>query len=317
MLTPRENFVRFFRNEPTQWLPSSLDFKQFGPEEVIENVCRGFVSQQNPFPREKYGGRGYFGLDWVFEPEVGGAITVGKFFEDIEDWEKYVEWPDLDAIDWEAVRERNSEYLDTDKLLRSSIFTGFYERLISFIGFEDAAVALVDEDQQEAVHALFSRLADLYVDFIGRMHKYFGVELFELHDDWGSQRSPFFSLDTHTEMLLPYIKKVVEGAHREGCFIEMHSCGNVEPLMPNFVASGLDTWRGQASAINKPRIVANWGDKFKFGVEIRPEPGASDEEIRTLVREFRENYTGKKIWVVMSVLMSPAQRDFIEKELFS
>ena len=52
-------------------------------------------------------------------------------------------------------------------------------------------------------------------------------------------------------------------------------------------------------------------------MEIRPEHGASDEEIRALVRDFRETYGGKNIWVVMSVLMSPAQRDFIEKELFS
>ena len=317
MLSPRENFIRYFKNEPTERMPSSLDYKQFGPEEVIENVCRGFVYQQTPFPREKYGGRGYFGLDWVFEPEVGGAITVGKFFDDIGDWEKYVEWPDLGAVDWEKVREKNSEYLDTDKLLRASIFAGFYERLISFIGFEDAAVALVDEDLQAAVHGLFDRLADLYVDFIRRMHRYFNVELFELHDDWGSQRSPFFSLDTHSEMILPYIKKVVDGAHKEGCFIEMHSCGNVEPLMPNFVDAGLDSWRGQASAVNKPRIVRNWGDRFKFGVELRPEAGASDEEVAALVRDFKAQYAGKNVWVMMSVFMTPEHRALVEKALLS
>ena len=317
MLTPRENFIRYFRGEPTEWMPNSTDYKQFAPEEVIENIVRGFVAQQDPFPREKFGGRGYFGVNWVFESEVGGAISIGKLFDDIEEWEEHVDWPDLDAIDWQAVYEKNREYLTTDKLLRTSIFTGFYERLISFIGFEDAAVALVDEDQQEAVHRLFGRLADLYVDFISRMHKYCNVELFELHDDWGTQRSTMFSVDTHAEMILPYIKRVVEGAHKNGCFIEMHSCGNVEPLMPNFVEAGLDTWRGQAAAINKPRIVANWGDKFKFGVEIRPDADASDEVVEQMVQDFKDNYTGKNVWVALSALMKPERKEFIRKELFS
>ena len=118
-------------------------------------------------------------------------------------------------------------------------------------------------------------------------------------------------------MILPYIKKVVDGAHKEGCFIEMHSCGNVEPLMPNFVEAGLDTWRGQASAVNKPRIVRNWGDRFKFGVELRPEAGASDEEVAALVRDFKAQYAGKNVWVMMSVFMTPEHRALVEKALLS
>ena len=50
MLTPRENFIRYFKNEPTEWMPSGTDYLQFAPEEVSENVSRAFISQQKPFP---------------------------------------------------------------------------------------------------------------------------------------------------------------------------------------------------------------------------------------------------------------------------
>jgi len=316
MLTSRENFIRFFKNESTEWMPNGFDYLQFAPEEIPENVARAFVSQQTPFPKENSGGRGFFGIDWVYEPTVGGSIEVAPLFEDIEDWEEKVEWPDLDKIDWEGIKEKNKDYLKTDKLIRTTIFTGFYERLISFVGFENAAVALVDEDQLECVHKLFDRLADLYIDFIQRMHRYYNVELFELHDDWGTQRSTMFSVNTHKEVIIPYIRKVVEGAHKEGCFIEMHSCGMVEPLFPNFIEAGLDTWRGQSTAVDKRALVEKYGDQFKFGVEIRPAPNATNEEIAEICRKFKEEYAGKNIWLSVSVLMPQYQAEIIKKEIY-
>ena len=39
--------------------------------------------------------------------------------------------------------------MNTDKPVFSIIFTGFFERLISLVGFMDAAMALVDEDQNK------------------------------------------------------------------------------------------------------------------------------------------------------------------------
>ena len=316
MLTPRENLIRFLKEESTEWMPGSPDFLPFNPEEIPENVCRGFVSQQNPFPKEKFGGRGFFGVDWIFKADVGGSMEIAPLFEDIEDWEEKVEWPDLDKIDWEGIKERNKDYLKTDKLIRTTIFTGFYERLISFVGFENAAVALVDEDQVEYVHKLFDRLADLYIDFIQRMHRNYNVEYIELHDDWGTQRSTMFSFDTHREVIVPYVRKVVEGAHKEGCFVEMHSCGMIDPLFPNFIEAGFDTWRGQATAVDKRALVERYGDQFKFGVEIRPAPTATAEEVTEMCRKFKEDYAGKRIWLSFSALMPKYQYDIINKEIY-
>ena len=42
--------------------------------------------------------------------------------------------------------------------------TGCYERLIAFMEFEGAIMALFDEDSQPEVHAFFDKLTDFYID---------------------------------------------------------------------------------------------------------------------------------------------------------
>ncbi len=307
MLTPEENFLRFLSNEPYEWTPTSLDLHFFRPALVPDNVCRGFVSQQKPF-EGSFGGRDVFGCDWVFEDLVGGAIERGTLFGKIEDWEKVVVFPDLDEWDWAGCARENREYLKTDKLISSTIFTGFFERLISFIGFEKSAMALVDEDQQPYVHRLFDRLADLYIDMLGRMRKYFNIRLADIHDDWGTQRSPMFSAETHAEMIVPYIRKVVEGAHAAGVFMEQHSCGMIEPLIPGLIETGMDTWRGQPLC-DKEKLVRLYGDRFKFCVEIRPEAPVDDETALALVDETYERYRGKRIWLAIGRPFTQDQKD--------
>ena len=297
-MTPRENFLHFLKNEPYEWTPSSLDQQVFRPSMIPDHIARAMVSEQAPYTGEK-GGKDLFGVEWVYVPTVGGSMETGIMFEDIAEWEKYVTIPDLDKLDWEGCAKANAEYLNTDKIIHSTIFTGYFERLISFVGFENASLALIDEDEQECVHKLFDKLTDFYIDMIHRLHKYFNVEIVELHDDWGNQRSLMFSVNTHREMILPYIKRIVEAAHAEGVFIEQHSCGKIEALMPSMIESGVDTGRGQASVIDKDWLVENYGDQFKFGVEIRPNAGATDDEIREAAKTAFAKYHGKNVWVVL------------------
>ena len=307
MMTPRENFIRFLKRENFEWTPSSEDMLVFRPEEICENVARGMVVQQNPCSKE-YGGKDLFGLDWVFEKLVGGSIEVGHPFDDIEDWEQYVTLPDLDRIDWEGCAKRNAEYLNTDKLIGSTIFTGFFERLISFVGFENAAMALVDEDQQEIVVELFDKLADLYIDMIGRMKKYFNVGIVEIHDDWGTQKSTMFSVDTHNELLVPVFRKVVNAAHDMDVFVELHSCGTVGPLMPGIIASGVDTWRGQ-DINDKKALVEKYGDQFNYAVNVRPEQAKSDDEVLRDMDAIIDLYRGRHVWFAfMGKALPPAQK---------
>ncbi len=306
-MTPRENFINFFNNKSYEWIPNGMDLLNFRPTLIPDNISRGLILQQEAYTGP-LGGKDFFGVEWVFDPAARGAMEVEPLFDDIEEWEDYVVFPDLDALSWEACAKENKEYLNTDKMVYSTIYTGFFERLISFVGFENAAIALIDEDQKESVHKLFDKLADTYIKLIANLHKYFNVELVELHDDWGTQRGTMFSVETHREMLMPYIKKVVDGAHWEGVFIELHSCGKIDELIPNVLETGVDTWKGQSSVIDRKQLVRQFGDKFKFGADIRINEKLPDDAVMELTQNLVSEYRGKRIWIPMGPYFTPEQK---------
>ncbi|MBQ1311892.1 MAG: methyltransferase [Blautia sp.] len=283
---------------------------RFDPDIIPDNVARGAVNEARKYTAEEYGGNDMFGVPWVYSPVERGSIEPPGYtmMDDICDWEDVVKFPDISAFDWEGCRERNKDYLNTDKLISSTIYTGFFERLISYVGFEDAAVAMIDEDAEDAIHALFTKLSDLYIDLIGRLHNTFGTEHIYLHDDWGTQKSTFFSADRHKEMIVPYVTKVVQAAHEMGVFVEMHSCGCISTLLPNLFSTGIDSWRGQPKVNDKYALVQKYGKEFKFGVEIAaPDHEVTDEEADQIARDFAEQYKGANIWIFLTRGFTPQQ----------
>lgn len=315
-MTPRENLINFFAGKDYAWFPNSGDKIYFEPEELHDYKARGMINQQTPRTMDFYGGEGWFGLKWQYVPQVRGSITTNKILDDVSEWKEKLVWPDLDAVDWEGIRERNKDYLNTDQMIATTIYTGYFERLISFMGFEDAAMALIDPDSQDDVHELFERLTELYIDYAKRMNKYFGVEYFLVHDDWGSQRAPLFGPATQREMIFPYIKKLVDEFHSHGWYYEQHCCGLVHDLMPNIIESGADTWVGQ-NCCDKKMLVDQYGDRFKFGVMVPNPPNTTAEEKVELVKKYYEMYKGKNVWFSVSRLMPKDQAAAIQNYLRS
>jgi hypothetical protein len=320
-MTPRENFLNFFRGQPCERIPSSLDTVKILPAMIPENVARGMVSQQAPFDAHNYGGYGFFGIDWRYESAVAGSIDLKPFYEDADElrnWEHDIPFPDYSQFDWARCREENAGFLaeNSDKLIGSTIYSGFFERLISFIGFENAAIDMFDEDSQPMICALFSRLADSYITYIELLHRYFRVEFLELHDDWGTQRAPMFSPELHRQMIVPYIKKVTDACHAMGIVYEQHSCGFIEPLIPNLIEAGADTWRGQP-VNDKLRLVRKYGNCFRFAVTMQPPAPISDCEALQLARDFRRDYQGQHVWVYLHSILTETQKHLIMDEIYS
>ncbi len=59
-------------------------------------------------------------------------------------------------------------------------------------------------------------------------------------DDMGYKHSQFFSIPTYRRMLKPYHKRAVEWAHAHGMKAHLHSCGDVNPFIPELIDIGMD-----------------------------------------------------------------------------
>ena len=293
-ITAKENFIGFFKGEPC-WMPSGMGDCTMMTCKLAENIARGFVFEAERIDNNtQAGGPDFFGAEWEYVPTVGGSMVRGgdPKVPDITHWEDYITFPDLDKVmDWQACYERNKgTFIKPDKALNVTILTGLFERLISFMDFENAAFALVDEDEQEGVHRLFDKLADFYDDYIDHYHRYLHPDVITLHDDWGSQRAPFFSLSTVREMILPYLKRCVESVHKRGMKFELHSCGKNEMLVPAMIEAGVDTWSGQPMN-DFEMLYEKYGDKIVLGMPITGLSADMEEsQMRDVIQAFVEKH---------------------------
>lgn len=304
-ITPRENLTRALRGENYCYMPqvgwAYCDINGFRPRIIADNVATRVVADGGPaYTWESEIGHGWFNLDWVFVPVAGGAtVCPGKpLIEDMNDWGELIQWPDLDALDWEAMGEENREYLNTPQMNQLSITSNSWERLISLMDMEGAAMAMIDEDQADALHAFFDRYSDFLIDCIDRVYRHCDIQCVQLSDDWGHQNGPFFSLDTAMEKLVPYLKKVSDAVHARGMFLELHSCGKNESLVPAYIAAGVDFWCPQD--INDMDMLV---EKYKdapiwFGMPDVPiAPGTSDDEIRAIAAQWFDKYKDYKVMI--------------------
>ena len=299
--TPRENFAAMFKGKNPLWMPLTTDSQTFCPRVDPDNIARGFVFDgEEPYDHAKYGGPDMFGIEWVFVPMVGGSMEkpgVPHPLKDVNDWRDVIKFPDVNAWDWEGCGERNAAWFEKNKKfdISSMLLNGMgFERLVSFMGFEEAAIALIDDEQIDAVRELANEICDkVYIPYVTNMKKYCpGLTRITLHDDWGSQRAPFFSLDSVREAYVDVYKKFNEHVKSLGLIAEVHSCGKNDMVVPAYIESGFETWNGMYMN-DKRKLFELYGDKFIFAVDppaVADDMDASEDDIWAGAKEFCEFY---------------------------
>ena len=293
-ITFKENYMNWIRGGKPMFAPMENHCFGFAPACVPDTIARHFVMEAAPQSDYPDAGKDMFGVDWVYEPGANGCMVVPGHpkVPFIEDWADCIELPDVSSWDWEGAAKRN-EMMKTDVVARRFwIFTGFFERLISWLDFENAAVALIDEDSEEDVHAALDAITKTYEEIVVRAKKYFDVDIMYVHDDWGSQMAPFFSYDVCEEMIVPYIKRLVDLSHSLGMPYDMHSCGHTgEILTPLMIKAGVDSWRPQPMN-NTELMFDKWGDQIRLQVTIEPPRDTqTDQEVADDVLAFLDRYT--------------------------
>lgn len=286
-----ENFNLTLKKEPV-WLCAGIETSLFCPSVIPDNIARAFVIEANMMPPQD--GVDMFGIEWEYVPSAGGSMVRpgNHILKDANDWEKVLTFPDIDSWDWEgSAKANNGTFLTPDTFTNVWHINGWwFERLISFMGFEGAAEALVDEDQQDAVKALFEATTDLGCRLVDKFVEYYeNIDGVTVHDDWGSQRSPFFSEATAQEMIVPYMKKLTDHIHSKGLYADLHSCGHIESRIQCFIDGGWDTWTPQ-DMNDTLTLFDKYGDKICLGLIPKQfDPATtSEEEQRTYAKEFVE-----------------------------
>lgn len=296
-ITRRKAMVAAYTREPV-WCPYGTETFAFSPKIIPDNVARGFSVEAQPISKDKYGGKDMFGVTWEYIPLVSGSMVRPghPLMTDANNWKTAIRFPtreEIDAWGWEESARENEKFLDNGRANLFWFQNGcWYERLISFMEVNNACIALIDEDQQDAVKALFERTTDLYCYIVDKVCEIYGDNItgFTVHDDWGTQRAPFFSYDTGREMIVPYMRILTDHIHSKGKFCDLHSCGKNEMHITNFIDAGWDSWCPMPMN-DTNKLYEEYGDKILISVCDDPlDPNASEEEQRRRGIRFAEQF---------------------------
>lgn len=284
-----------FKREPWWQMYEFMDTKMFAPRIIPDNIARAFCAEDKPFDAfTEGGGKDMFGTYWEFEAQVGGSMVRpgNPLFTEISEWREKVQWPDIESWDWEgSAKLNNGTFLKPENFNQLFFHTGFFERLISLMDFQNALMALFDEDTKDDMHAFFDKLTDTYINLFDHVSRYFpDINAVVLHDDWGSQKAPFFSPAVCEEMIVPYMRRLTDFLHSKNIFCELHSCGNIILQVPNMIAAGWDAW-GPQLMNDCYDIYDKYGDKiliatYPQGYDSKTFDQLSEEEQRKAASDY-------------------------------
>ena len=248
-------------------------------------------------------GKNAWGIEHSFDfLNTGPMPTPGKFLlTDITKWKDVIKAPYRYDYDFKAAAEADLAAQTWDKETQLSSMFGLggdlFLRLVSFMGFEGALMAMLD--QPEAVAEVLDYFCDYDAWVVDNVLSYYPVDIVGFGDDNATDINPFFSYKVFTELFLPRYKRLFAVAKEHGAIISYHNCGRCEDFMDDMVAIGTQIWNC-ATLKNDVKAFKERHDN-KIIVEVIPRmyPDDTEENIRKLVRETIDELApgGAFVWI--------------------
>jgi len=225
----RENALTAYAHGVPEWVPSRrLDFNCIFPAPYIERY------------QGKETGVDGFGVGWTYESTIGAPMpTTGIILlDDVSRWKDVIHFPDLESIDWETQAIIDMANCDKDKLNVAISINGVFERMHACMGMENAMCSLLTDP--EASYEFASAIADHKIRMIEKLARHYEFDVFNGHDDYGTNDNLFMSPDLWRQFFKPQLKRIVDAAHDHGLLYQHHSCGYFEPIVPDLIEIGVD-----------------------------------------------------------------------------
>jgi len=233
--------------------------------------------------------------------QAGAAVyqEVVKFplvgAQSVADLRAYRGWADPDWFDYECVREQVAE---ARRLGKAVVFMGDRMNRCAQLkpamylrGIEQILLDLTLAPEMAAY--IIGRVAEFYLEYARRTFEAAGegIDLFFMGDDFGTQHGLFVSPQMWRRFLQPGFQALVELGKRRGYLVAHHSCGSLQPIIPDLVDCGLDILnpvQPDVYDMDRRELKRLFGDRLCFHGSIsiqRTLPFGSPDDVRQEVRE--------------------------------
>jgi uroporphyrinogen decarboxylase len=198
-------------------------------------------------------------------------------------------FPDIDAdYRYTAVPAQVEAMKGAGYAAISAYECGFFEQAHGVRGMDNILLDL--KADPDFAHTLLEEIA---VRKIGSAVQYAkaGVDVLLVGDDWGHEKGLFMSPATWREYFKPLLQREIDAvrAVRPDVIIAYHSCGSIEPLLPELIECGIDVWHSvQPEANDVARVKKLYGQHLAFWGTVGVQstfPFATPDEMEQVVKE--------------------------------
>lgn len=173
------------------------------------------------------------------------AASTPEFLDftikDRESWAKAKErmQPTRDRLPLAHLRDNYAKWRNEGYWIEAGLWFGFDVTHSWIVGTERLLCAMMEDP--EWCRDLFSHELETHLTLLDRVwDEGYRFDAVCWPDDMGYKGTQFFSLDMYRELLKPFHKRAIDWAHAKGVKARLHSCGNINPFIPELIEIGLD-----------------------------------------------------------------------------
>jgi len=202
--------------------------------------------------------------------------------------------PSRDRVNWDWLKTTYAKLRADGAWIMAGFWFGFDVTHAWTVGTERLLTAMATDP--EWVMDMFNHYLDMCIAHFDMMWDE-GYRFDEIiwPDDMGYKHSQFFSLDMYRELLKPVHKRACDWAHAKNLKVHLHSCGYVEPFIPDLLEIGVDMLNPieVKAGMDPLKLKGKYGDRLAFhgglNALLYEHPEKMWEEMRRVIPGMKKN----------------------------
>jgi uroporphyrinogen decarboxylase len=147
--------------------------------------------------------------------------------------------PTRDRIPWDTLQAHYKTWRQEGAWIEAGMWFGFDVAHSWAVGTERLLIALLTDP--EWCVDMFNHFLEVDMALLDQVWDAgYTFDAVRWPDDMGYKYNQFFSIETYRELVKPVHKRAIEWAHAKGVKAHLHSCGDVNPFIPEWIEIGLD-----------------------------------------------------------------------------
>jgi uroporphyrinogen decarboxylase len=232
--------------------------------------------------------------DYLFRenPQQGGKLRSWQdehqgLIMNRDDFERFA-WPPLEAVNIIPVEYIASKLPEGMKVM--AFINGIFEDLKRLMGIEQMAIKSIEEP--ELCGDILERLTVLAEEAVDKSAAHPEVVAILYGEDMGFNTSLMLSPAWMREWVVPRLKRIADACHRHGKPFLLHSCGQIDALMEDFIeVVGIDARHSFQDNIEPvEEVYRKYGDRISIlgGLDVDLLARGTQQEVADRTRRILE-----------------------------